>query len=60
MKGLEFDILYVIKTRAGFVIAEITRFLNYFSSYYLLFKIVVNLKILENFQEYGHSEFISL
>ena len=29
---LPFDICYVIKTRVGFEIAEITRLLNYFSS----------------------------
>ena len=28
-----FDTCYVIKTRVGFVIAELTRFLNSFSSY---------------------------
>ena len=33
LAGLQFDICYVIKTRVGFEIAEITRFLNYFSSY---------------------------
>ena len=32
--GLQFDIFYVIKTRVGFKITEITKFLNYFSSYY--------------------------
>ena len=32
LKGLQFDIWYVIKTRGGFEVAEI-RFLNYFSSY---------------------------
>ena len=30
---LQFDIYYVIKTRVGFEIAEITRFWNYFTSY---------------------------
>ena len=30
---LQFDICYVTKTRVGFEIAEITRFLNCFSSY---------------------------
>ena len=30
---LQFDICFVIKTRAGLEIAEITRFLNYFRSY---------------------------
>ena len=34
--GLQFDIFYVIKTRVGFKIAEITRFLNYFKRYHLL------------------------
>ena len=33
LTGLQFDICYVIKTRLRFEIAEITRFLNYFSSY---------------------------
>ena len=33
LTGLKFVICYVIKTRAGFEIAGITRFLNYFSSY---------------------------
>ena len=33
LTGLRFDIFYVIKTRVGFEIAEITRFLNYFSNY---------------------------
>ena len=31
--GLQFDICYVIKTRVGLETAEITRFLNYYSSY---------------------------
>ena len=31
--GLQFDICYVIKTRVGFEIAAIRRFLNYLSSY---------------------------
>ena len=30
---LQFGICYVIKTRVGFEIAEMARFLNYFSSY---------------------------
>ena len=30
---LQFDICHVIKARVGFEIAEMTRFLNYFSSY---------------------------
>ena len=33
LTGVQFDICYVIETRVGFEIAEITRFLNYFSSY---------------------------
>ena len=32
LTGLQFDI-YVIKTRVGLEIAEMTRFLNYISSY---------------------------
>ena len=54
--GLQFDIFYVIKTRVGFKIAEITRFLNYFKRYHLLFEIVINLKLLESSQEYVYSE----
>ena len=41
--GLQFDICHVIKTRVGFKIAEMTRYL----------------KTLENPQEYVHSEVIS-
>ena len=33
LTGLQFDICYVIKTRVAFKITEITKFLNYFSSY---------------------------
>ena len=33
LTGLQFDICYVIKTRVGLEIVEITRFLNYFCSY---------------------------
>ena len=33
LKGLQFDICYVIETRVGFKVAEIARFINYFSSY---------------------------
>ena len=33
LTGLQFDVCYVIKTRLGFETAEITRFLNYLSSY---------------------------
>ena len=40
---LQFDICYVIKVRLGFKIAEITRFL---AANHLLFKIVINLKII--------------
>ena len=57
MAGLQFDVCYIIKTRVGFEIAEMTRFLNYFSSY--LFVLVINLKILENSQEYVYSEYNS-
>ena len=52
LTGLQFDICYVIKTRVESGIAEIKRFLNYFSRYSFAFKIVINLKILENSQEY--------
>ena len=33
LTGLQFYICYVIKTRVGFKIAEMTRFLNYIDSY---------------------------
>ena len=33
LTGLQFNVFYVIKTRVRFEIAEITRFLSYFSSY---------------------------
>ena len=33
LTGLQSDVCYFIKTRLGFEIAEITKFLNYFSSY---------------------------
>ena len=56
LAGLQSDICYVIKTGIGFETAEITRFLNYFSSYSFTLKMVFNLKTLENFQEYVHSE----
>ena len=39
LTGLQFDICYVINTRVGFEIAEVTRFLNYFRAIHLLFKI---------------------
>ena len=52
MTGLQSDICYVIKTRIGFEIAEITRFLNISAAIHLLFKIVFNLKILENSEGY--------
>ena len=54
LAGLQFDVCYIIKTRVGFEIAEMTRFLKYFSSY--LFVLVINLKILENSQENVYSE----
>ena len=43
----------------GFEIAEMTRFLNYISSYSFALK-NVNLKILENSLEYVYSEVICL
>ena len=43
--GLQFDIYYVIKTRVGFEITKITRFLNYLAAIHWLIKIVINLKI---------------
>ena len=52
MTGLQSDICYVIETRIGFEIAEITRFLNISATIHLLFKIVFNLKILENSEGY--------
>ena len=60
LTGLQFDICYLIKTRAGFEIAEITRFFNYFTcrSFFLLK--VINLEILESSQEYVCSEVIKL
>ena len=58
LTGLQFDICYVIKTRVGFKIAEMTRFLNYIGSYSFALQKIVNLKILENSQEYTHSEVI--
>ena len=51
---LQFDFCYIIKTRVGFKIAEMTRLLKYFSSY--SFVLIINLKILENSQEYVYSE----
>ena len=50
LTGLQFDICYVIKTRVGLKIAEITRFSDYLAIH-LLFKIVINLKT-EHSQEY--------
>ena len=58
MTGLQFDICYVIKTRVGFEIAEITRLLIILAAIHLLFTIVINLKILENSEEYSYSEVI--
>ena len=49
---LQFDNCYVFKTRIGFEIAEITRFLVILAATHILFKIVINLKILENSQHY--------
>ena len=58
LTGLQFDICYIIKTRVGFKIAEMTRFLNYNGSY--SFALQNNLKILENSREYVYSEVIFL
>ena len=53
---LQLDICYVIKIRVGLEIAEITRFLIILAATHILFKIVINLKILENSQHYIYSE----
>ena len=58
LTGLQFDICYVIKTRVRFKIAEMTRFLNYIGSCSIARQKIVNLKILENSQEYTYSEVI--
>ena len=51
LTGLQLDICNVIETRLGFEIAENTRFYNYFkAAIHLLFKIVINLKTLDNSQ----------
>ena len=42
LTGLQFDICYVIKTRLGFGIPEITRFLNHFSSYSFALWLLIN------------------
>ena len=55
MTGL-LDTCYVTKTRVEFEIAEMTRFITILAVTHLLFKIVINLKILENSQEYICSE----
>ena len=60
MAGLQFDICYVIKTRVGFEIAGIRRFLTILAASHLLFKILIHLNILENSQEYISSEVICL
>ena len=54
----QFDICYVIKTKVGFKIAEMTRFLNYIGSYSFALQKIVNLKILENYQDCTYSEVI--
>ena len=59
LTGLQFDICYVIKTRVGLKIAEITVFLNCISNYSFALKISL-LQILENSQEYVYSEVICL
>ena len=60
MAGLQFDICHVIKTRLGFKIAEMTRFLIYIGSYSFAYQKIVNLKILENPQEHVYGEIIFL
>ena len=47
-----------IKTRVGFGIAEMTRFsmATILAGIHLFFKIVINLKLLENSQEYVYRE----
>ena len=42
LTGLQFDICYVIKTRLGFRIPEITRFLCHFSSYSFALWLLIN------------------
>ena len=37
LTGIQFDISYVIKARAGFRIAEMAGFLNYFSRHLFAF-----------------------
>ena len=56
LTGPQFDFCYVIKTRVGFEIAEMTRFLNYISSYTFVLKKKSNLEILENSWKYVYSE----
>ena len=58
LTGLQFDICYVIKTRVRFKIAEMTRYLNYISTY--SFALNINLKILENSLKYVYSDVICL
>ena len=59
LTGLQFDIHCDIKTRVGLEIAEITVFLNYINSYLFALKNSL-LKILENYQEKVHGEFLCL
>ena len=56
LTGVQFDICYVIKTRVGFEIVEITRFLT---AIHLLFKIVIHLNSVIH-QEYVYSEVVCL
>ena len=58
--GLQSDICYVIKTRVGFEIAQVTRCYTILATIHLLFKIVIKLQILENSQEYVYSEVVYL
>ena len=59
LTGLQFDIHCDIKARVGLEIAEITVFLNYINSYFFALKNSL-LKILENYQEKVHGEFLCL
>ena len=60
LTGLQFVICHVIKTRVGFEIQKWQDFKTILATILLLFKIVINLKILENSQVYVHSEHIYL
>ena len=57
---IQFDIWYVLKTRVGFKIEKLQSFKTILAAIHLLFEIVINMKILENSQEYIYSEVIYL